>query len=144
MMNLLGAESVCSFLFGHVPQASAFDQAVEILGKIGSVVSGTLQGLGHQKDFESGSIALRDGFGQVLLEQGMADSVDIFVHLQDPSSTFEVQIRKSLMNQVKHFPQNGRHLYQLAYIRGGNLYRPSLDAQGHTHDQVSNALQISR
>src|SRR5579864_5740507 len=54
--------SVCRFLLRHMPQAAAFDQAVEIFGEIGGMVAGALQSLRHQDDFKVGCVALGHGF----------------------------------------------------------------------------------
>jgi hypothetical protein len=51
-----------------VPQAAAFDQAVEVFSEIGGVVSGTLQSLRHEKHVKTRSIAARSLLREVLLE----------------------------------------------------------------------------
>ena len=51
-----------------MPQATPFDQAVQVLGKICTVVAGTLQRLSHQQDFEAGSVALGDRLSEMFLE----------------------------------------------------------------------------
>ncbi len=135
---------ICRFLFGRMPQAAAFDQVVKVLGKIGGVVAGALQGLRHQQDFESRGVALGNGFSQMLLKERMADSVDILVHLQDVAGALEIEGGKSLVDQIEHVAQDGRHLHQLANIGGGDLGGAILNPQGHTHDQISDAFQIGR
>src|ERR1700739_627011 len=99
-----------------MPQAAAVDQGLEILGKIGGVVSSSLQGLCHQQDFESGGVALRYSFSQVLLKERVADTVNILVHLQDGAGAFEIEGRKSLVDEIEHVAQDGGHFYQLAHI----------------------------
>src|SRR5229473_4952052 len=68
----------CSLL-RRMPQASSLDQAVKIFGEIGSVVSGTLQSLRHKNHVEARGI-IRRVLREMLLEQAMADAVNLFVH----------------------------------------------------------------
>src|SRR5271155_5138911 len=95
----------CCPLLRCVPQAAAFDKAVEIFGEIRGVIPGALQSLGHQKHVEARGIAVRRMFGQVFLEQSMTDSVDVLIHLQNLAGTLQIEIDESPINQVKHLPQ---------------------------------------
>src|SRR5277367_638112 len=72
-------------LLWNVPQAAAFDQAVEIFGKIRGVVPGTLQSLRHQQHFEARRVALRAVFGEMFLKHRMTYAVDVLIHLQNLS-----------------------------------------------------------
>src|ERR1700757_1124273 len=127
-----------------MPQAAAFDQVVEVFGKIGGVVPGALQGLGHQQDFESRCVALGNGFSQVLLKKRVADSINILVHLQDGAGALEIEGRKPLVYQVEHVAQDGRHLDQLANIGDRDPGGSILNAQGHTHYEVPDPFQVGR
>ena len=88
------------FLLGHVPQAAAFNQAVEIFRKICSVIPSALQGLCHEQHFKMRMVAERDRLRQMLLEQGMTDSVDLLVHLQHLASALQIERGEAFMNQV--------------------------------------------
>jgi len=83
-----------------MPQAAALNEAIQLLGEIGRVVACSFQSLGHQQDFEAGSVSLGNGFRQMLLKQAMADPVDVFIHLKHFTGTFQIQIRESLMDKV--------------------------------------------
>ena len=48
------------------------------------------------------------------------------------------------MDQVEHVAQDGRHFHQLAHVGGRNLPGASLNAHGHAHHQISDALEIGR
>src|SRR5581483_648033 len=61
----------------HVPQAATFNQAVEILGQVGSVVPGALQSLSHQEDLKSRSVPGIDCFRQIFQKHTVADAVDV-------------------------------------------------------------------
>ena len=128
--------------FWHVAQAASFNKAVEFFGKVGGVISGALQGLGHQKYFEAGSVALRCIFSQVLLEHGVADAVDVFIHLQDFAGAFQIESDESFVNKVEHIAQNFRHGHELAHIGCGHFAGAGLHAQSNTHYQVTDAFEI--
>src|SRR5215831_13349333 len=136
------SRSVGSLLFGYMSQAASLYQTVKFLGEIRCVISGALESLCHQKNFEAGSITLGDSFREMLLEQCVADAIDFLVHLQNGAGALEVQGREAPVNQVEHIPQNGRHLHQLANIRDGDLLASRLNPEGHTHHQVPDALEI--
>ena len=99
------------FLLRNMPQAAAFDQAVKILGEVRGVISGALQSLSHKQHVEASRVSLRDGFRQMFLEEAVADTVDLFIHLQDLAGALQIEPGEALVNQVEHVAQNCRHLH---------------------------------
>jgi hypothetical protein len=92
-----------------MPQAAALNQAVEIFSQVCGMVTGALQSLRHQYHVKAGGISLRRVFGEVLLEQGMADAVDVLIHLQNFPSALQIKFQEPAINQIKHLAQNCRH-----------------------------------
>ena len=123
-------------------QAAAFDQAVEIFGEIGGVIASAFQGLRHQENFEARGIVGGGVFGQMLLEHGVADAVDVFVHLQNFAGAFEIELDKTAVNQIEHLAQDGRHFYELAHVGGSDLSGSRLHPHGDAHHQIADAFQI--
>jgi len=95
------------FSLGHMPQAAAFDQTIEIFREVGGVVPCALQSLSHQQNLEAGGVPLRHSLGQVFLKQFVTDAINVFVHLQDLAGTIQVKVGKALMDQIQHLAQSG-------------------------------------
>src|SRR3954454_6008488 len=99
-------QSVGGLLLGDVPQAATLDQAVEVFGEICGVIARAFQGLRHQQDFEARCVSLWNSLSQMFLEECVADTIDVLVHLQNFSRAFEIKLRESLVNQVEHVSED--------------------------------------
>ena len=99
-------------------EAATFDQAIEVLGEIRGVIAGALQSLGHQQDLETGCVPLRNGLSQMFLEQGVANAVDILIHLENFAGAVEVKGLETGVNEIQHLAQDCGHLDELANVRG--------------------------
>lgn len=128
----------------HVAKTSTFNQVVEFLSKVSGVIPRSFQGLRHQQNFEAGSVSLRCVFGKVLLEHGMANTVDIFIHLQDLAGGFQIEGDESFVNEIEHLAQGLRHGHELAHVGHRHLAAAGLHAQSDAHYQVADAFEIRR
>jgi hypothetical protein len=75
-----------------MPETAALDEAIEIFGQIGSVISGAFQSLRHEQDLKARRVALGHSFGEMFLEQSVADAVDVFIHLKNLAGAIQIEI----------------------------------------------------
>jgi len=151
MMNLLPKSSIENgkvlirrLFLGHVAETSSFDQVVQVFGQVRGVVACPFQCLRHQENFKTRCVSLRNCFGEVFLEEGMAHAVDIFIHLEDFSCAIQIEGGESGVNEIEHVPQNAGHLDQLAHVRRRDLRLAVLNSESNAHDEISNTLEVSR
>src|SRR5437868_4818351 len=123
-------------------QTSAFNEVIEILREVSSVIAGAFQSLSHQQDFKPRGVALVHSLGKMFLEQVMTDSIDVLVHLKDFAGTVKVEIRKAAVCQVEHLAQDRGHLHELTCVGSGNFNGSSLNSESYAHDQIADPLQI--
>src|ERR1700751_1856196 len=80
----------------------------------------------------------------MLLEQSVTDPVDLLVHLENLAGTLQIERGESLVNQVQHFAQDGRHFNKLARIGSRNLRVPGLYPHSYAPHQIADPLEIRR
>jgi len=87
-------------------------------------------------------IVLGGAVGEMLLEHGMADMVQIGIDAQYFASIFHVQRAEAAIDFVEHVVEDDCHLHELARVRTRDRAGSRLDALGDAHDQVANAFQV--
>src|SRR5579859_759820 len=97
-------------------QAVAFDQVIELFSKVLSMVTSTLEGLGHEQHINGVAVA---ALLQILAEERAADEVDLAVGLEYSGGEIKVPVGKALVNLRQHaFEDLGDLLHLLAGLRG--------------------------
>ena len=89
-MNLFGALGRC-LLFGYMPETAALDEAIEIFGQIGSVISGAFQSYAMSR-ISKPDVSPWGTVSAVFLEQSVADAVDVFIHLKNLAGAIQIEI----------------------------------------------------
>jgi len=101
-----------------MPQAAAFDQVEQFLAEVFGVVSGALDGLGHQQQI--GAVVARAlvGTAQVAPEDGMTGLVNFGIGADDPGGRIKIAAGKTAVDPSQHFFQDLGHLRKIVGIFG--------------------------
>src|SRR5882762_1247574 len=135
-----GLLSRCSLR--QMTQSVTFDEAIEFLGEILSVVAAPLQRLRHQQDIKAQRILLAGIVSQVPLKQSVTDPVEFRVGTEDLARVFQVERNKSPMDVFQHVAHNGRHLDKVPDVTPGQLTAARLHALRDPHDEISDAFEV--
>ena len=116
-------------------------EVANFLGEILGVIAGTLKGLRHENDLQTGLAGDVFRILDVTKEDEIAKAIDLGVGTENVNGFADVSGREGVADVGEHFFEDGGHVGEVTSVVGINAARGGLSAVGKAEQQVTNALE---
>ena len=123
--------------------AAALHQMEQFFSKVLGVISGTLEGLGHQQHGSAVIAAAALAAFQMTAKNSAAELVYLRVGLDYPGGGGKIAAQKALMHGLQHLLQHIGHGNQVAAVIAQQAHWKILQAHRHRAGEIADALQIN-
>lgn len=124
-----------------VARGMATDQVTDLFGQILGVISGALQGLGHEDDLQAGLAGNIFRVLDVAEEDQVAQAVDVSIGAENIDGLADIAFGEGGSAVGEHFFQQGCHVGEFASVLGINASPDGLGAVGEVEEVIADALE---